>query len=234
MAEDRYLRQRDLIPAARLANLTTTIIGVGAIGRNLALQLASIGTPALQLIDFDTVDLTNLASQGYAEQDLGLPKVNATAAAIQRMNNQIRVDVIEDRYRPSQQIGEVVFCCVDSISTRAAIWRSLQDRCLFWGDGRMQGEVLRIIIASDAYSRQDYPGTLFAQSIAQTGSCTSRSTIYAASIAAGLLVHQFSRWLRELPITPDTTINLLADEWVVATDDSTAAAHFKEEHATPP
>jgi len=37
------------------------------------------------------------------------------------------------------------------------------------------------------YKPQDYyPTTLFAQSEAQSGSCTARSTIYAASIAAGM------------------------------------------------
>ena len=57
------------------------------------------------------------------------------------------------------------------------------------------------------------PRTLFPQAEATRGSCTSRSTIYAASIAAGLMVHQFTRWLRGLPADNDTLINLLASEW---------------------
>ena len=51
---------------------------------------------------------------------------------------------------------------------------------------------------------------------AQAGSCTAHSTIYAATIAAGLMVHQFTRWLRDLPVDIDSTVNLLAGEWVVA------------------
>ena len=51
---------------------------------------------------------------------------------------------------------------------------------------------------------------------AQRGSCTSRSTIYAASIAAGIMVHQFTRWLRNIPVDNDTTLNLLAGELTVA------------------
>ena len=43
----------------------------------------------------------------------------------------------------------------------------------------------------------------------------SRSTIYAASIAAGIMVHQFTRWLRGIPVDFDTTLNLLAGEWTV-------------------
>ena len=46
--------------------------------------------------------------------------------------------------------GEAIFCCVDSITARAAIWRSLKDRCRFWADGRMLGEVLRVLTATNA------------------------------------------------------------------------------------
>lgn len=51
---DRFQRQSGLIPSERLSQLTATVIGVGAISRQVALQLAAIGTPQIQLIDFDT------------------------------------------------------------------------------------------------------------------------------------------------------------------------------------
>jgi molybdopterin-synthase adenylyltransferase len=59
------------------------------------------------------------------------------------------------------------------------------------------------------------PTTLFDQAAAQRGSCTSKSTIYTASIAAGLMVHQFTRWLRRLPVDADLSLNLLSSELVV-------------------
>ena len=83
MTTDRFQRQSDLIPAERLSQLTATVIGVGAIGRQVALQLAAIGTPRIQLIDFDIVELTNITTQGYQVHDLGRTKVEATAKAIQ-------------------------------------------------------------------------------------------------------------------------------------------------------
>ena len=51
--DERYNRQRDIVPADRLASCRATIIGVGAIGRQVALQLTAVGIPWLQLIDFD-------------------------------------------------------------------------------------------------------------------------------------------------------------------------------------
>ena len=59
---NRFERQADLVPQSRLQELLVTVIGVGAIGRQVALQLAAIGVRRLQLIDFDRVELTNVAA----------------------------------------------------------------------------------------------------------------------------------------------------------------------------
>ena len=212
MTSDRFERQQDLVPRERLRDLRVTVIGVGAIGRQVALQLGAIGVANLQLIDFDTVELTNVTTQGYWASDVGVTKVGATASAVRQMEPDLAVDTIVDRYRSQYTVGEAVFVCVDSIAARQAIWRSVASHCRFWADGRMLGEVLRILAVGDETGRDHYPTTLFAQREAQVGSCTSRSTIYAASIAAGLMVHQFTRWLRALPIDADTSLNLLAGE----------------------
>jgi hypothetical protein len=212
---NRFARQSELVPADRLATMTATVIGVGAIGRQVALQLAAIGTPRVQLIDFDRVDVTNVTTQGYLADDVGQLKVAATGRAMHDLDGSIVVEAVADRYRSRLPLGDAVFCCVDSISARAAIWRSASDRCQFWADGRMLGEVLRVLVACDQQGRSHYGKTLFRQADAQRGSCTSRSTIYAASIAAGLMVHRFTRWLRGIPTDADTMLNLLAGEWSV-------------------
>jgi|SRR5580704_11169445 hypothetical protein len=144
--------------------------------------------------------------------DVGMTKVLATLNAIGQIDPTIQVESVEDRYRPRPETGDAVFCCVDSIDARAAIWRSAQRHCRFWCDGRMLGEVVRILTVADKQGREHYPTTLFAQSEVQPGRCTARSTIYAASIAAGLMVHQFTRWLRAIPVDRDMSLNLLAGE----------------------
>jgi molybdopterin-synthase adenylyltransferase len=214
--QDRFERQRDLVPLERLAGVRATVIGVGAIGRQVALQLAAIGAPRLQLIDFDVVDLTNVTTQGYLATDVGSSKVSATAAAVLALDPAINVEPIADRFRPKTNHGEAVFCCVDSIAARGAIWRSARRSSRFWCDGRMLGEIIRVLVAADSRGRAHYPTTLFAQSDAEPGRCTARSTIYTASIGAGLMLHQFTRWLRGLPTDADTMLNLLGGEWSAA------------------
>jgi sulfur carrier protein ThiS adenylyltransferase len=238
--KERYSRQRDIVPAERLAPCKATVIGVGAIGRQVALQLAAMGISWLQLIDFDVVDLSNLASQGYRESDLGRPKVQATADLAQQINHQLEVHEVNDRFKRSMAIGNVLFVCVDKIETRRLIWESVKDRVSFFVDGRMSAEVLRVLTACDPSSRQHYPSTLFSAEQAYAGTCTAKTTIYCANIAAGLMITQFTKGLRRLPVEPDVQINLLAMECTVASkpqrysDTKAAGASFERNyHALP-
>ena len=213
---DRDLRQREIVPPERLAACRATVVGVGAIGRQVALQLAAMGIPWLQLIDPDTVEPVNLACQGYLQDDLTRPKVQATADLCQQIHHGLEVHEVGERFRRSQDVGNAVFCCVDRIDTRRLIWQAVRERVEFWADGRMSAEVLRVLVACDAASRRHYPTTLFAASEAYAGSCTAKSTIFCANIAAGMMVAQFTKHLRRLPVDSDLQFNLLAGELTVA------------------
>ena len=215
MTTERYSRQRDIVPPERLAACTATVIGVGAIGRQVALQLAAMGISWLQLIDYDIVEESNLASQGYLEDDLGRPKVQATADLCQQINHQLEVHEVPNRFRRSMSTGNVIFCCVDSINTRRLIWEAVKDRVSFFADGRMTAEVLRVLTACDTKSRVHYPTTLFSADQAYQGSCTAKTTIYCANIAAGLMLAEFTKWLRGMPVEADISLNLLAAELMV-------------------
>lgn len=210
--QDRYIRQRDIVPAERLDTCKATVVGVGAIGRQVALQLTAIGVPSLQLIDFNTVEIENLAPQGYLEEDLGRPKVEATADVCHRLNSTIQIDLVPYRFGRSMKVGNVVFLCVDSIVTRKLIYDALKDRLSLLVDTRMSAEVVRILTVVDAMGRQHYPTTLFGAEEAQGGACTAKSTIYTANIAAGLAVGQFTRYLRGLPVDVDLSLNILTSE----------------------
>ena len=214
--KERYIRQKDIVPADRLAACKATVVGVGAIGRQVALQLTAMGIPWLQLVDFDTVDASNLASQGYLENDLGKPKVEATTLLCKQINTGVEIHWVKQPFRRSMEIGNIVFCAVDRIDTRRLIWEAVKDKTNFFADGRMTAEVLRILTACDFASRKHYPTTLFHSDEAFEGPCTAKTTIYCANIAAGLMIAQFTKYLRQLPIDCDIQLNLLASELNVA------------------
>jgi len=209
---ERYSRQKNIIPADRLADCKATVIGVGAIGRQVALQLTAMGIPWLQLLDFDSVEISNLASQGYFEKDLDKLKVNATAELCRQINGDIEINAMPQRFRRSTKVGNIVFVCVDSINTRQIIWEAVKDKVNCFCDGRMSAEVLRVLTACDFESHKHYPTTLFNAEEAFLGPCTAKTTIYCANIAAGFMLAQFTKYLRLLPIEPDIQLNLLASE----------------------
>jgi len=211
-SNERYSRQQDVVPPGRLAACRATVVGVGAIGRQVALQLAAMGIPWLQLVDFDVVEESNLASQGYLDDELDRPKVEATADLCQQINHRLEVHEVQDRFKRSLVVGNALFCCVDRIDTRRLVWDGVKDRVDFFADGRMTAEVLRVLTACDPASRDHYPTTLFTQEEAYQGACTARTTIYCANVAAGLMLSQFAKWLRHLPIDPDMCLNLLTTE----------------------
>ena len=94
-----------------------------------------MGVPWLQLVDFDVVETSNLASQGYLEEDLGQLKVEATASLCRRINSSIEVVSVPERFRRSMEIGNAVFSCVDKIDVRRLIWEATKDQAGFYCDG---------------------------------------------------------------------------------------------------
>jgi sulfur carrier protein ThiS adenylyltransferase len=125
---DRDVRQRQIVPADKLAACHAMVIGVGAIGRQVALQLAAMGIGRMDLYDHDTVGVENLACQGYLQRDVGLSKVIATDHLCQQINPEVHLTFHSKRFRrsslsrlmnlaPDQPLA--VSCCVDSIDTAA-------------------------------------------------------------------------------------------------------------------
>lgn len=216
---ERNARQASIIPLEKLKTDGVTVIGVGAIGRQVALQLAAIGIPKIQIIDFDTVEAPNLGPQGYFETDIGTEKVAATGRLMARINPAVELDMINDRYKKSTEVHDCVFCCVDKMDARKFIYESLMEKqCKFFVDGRMAAEVLRVITASDDDSWDYYKYALFDQGEAFTGSCTAKSTIFCANVAAGFMVQSFSKWLRKMPIDNDVMLNMLGMEISIMDD----------------
>jgi len=219
---DRDLRQRELVPPKQLATCRGMVIGVGAIGRQVALQLAAVGAGRIDLVDFDQIAVENLAAQGYWPVNIGRAKVHATADLCRMINPDGQVHAHANVFRRSsvkamsafqdRQHKLAVFCCVDSITTRRLVWETVRERAGVFLDGRMSAEVIRVLAVGEPAYDVHYDSTLFEQGRAYVGACTARSTIYAASIAAGLMVGQFTKWLRGLPLERDLTLNLLSAE----------------------
>ncbi len=70
----------------KLATATVAIAGLGGLGSNVAIHLARINVGTLILIDFDTVDVTNLNRQQYNIDQVGQFKTQALKQNLQKVN----------------------------------------------------------------------------------------------------------------------------------------------------
>jgi len=205
--EDRYERQADIVLREKIDG-ACTVIGVGAIGRQVALQLASIGVPELQLIDFDDVEATNCVTQGYCTGHIGLPKVLCTTEDCYQINKDVSITQELSRYKSSIDIGKYIFICVDSIDSRRFITQHIREFD-FLVDGRMTAEVMRVLCRVDS-DYGNYTDTLYSDDEIFRGTCTAKSTIYCANVVAGIMVSQFTKFLRFNMVNNDVMFNLLA------------------------
>ena len=70
----------------KFSNARVAVAGLGGLGSNIAVMLARSGIGHLLLVDFDTVDVTNLNRQMYMIPHLGRPKAEALPDILCQIN----------------------------------------------------------------------------------------------------------------------------------------------------
>lgn len=97
------------------------IIGVGAIGSNVAETLARLGITNFVLYDFDTVVPYNVANQCYFENQVEQPKLTAISDTLKAINSEVDVVLMEEGWKEGMHLDGYVFLCVDNIDIRRKI-----------------------------------------------------------------------------------------------------------------
>ena len=103
------------------------IIGCGAIGSNLAVNLARLGITDLRLWDFDTVTPHNIANQAFTFNQIGAKKVDAVEELVKAINPSIEVTKNDCAYEEGDTLNGFVFLAVDNIEVRRMIVESNYD-----------------------------------------------------------------------------------------------------------
>lgn len=83
----------------KLANSKVAIFGIGGVGSYAAEALARTGIGSLVLIDYDTIDVTNINRQIHATpKTVGLPKVDVMRDRLLEINPELTIKVVQKRY----------------------------------------------------------------------------------------------------------------------------------------
>jgi adenylyltransferase/sulfurtransferase len=76
----------------RLLNGRVLLLGAGGLGSPAALYLAAAGVGTLGIVDFDTVDLSNLQRQIlHRQEEIGNPKVDSAMRTLKSLNPDVNV-----------------------------------------------------------------------------------------------------------------------------------------------
>lgn len=209
-----YSRQVDFCDPQRASETHVTIIGLGTVGSNAAVELARLGVGGLHLVDADAVEAHNLPSQRYGTADLGVAKTEACVAQVTAVNDGVAVTSHEGFLQGGESLpdGPVVLA-VDSMDARKAIL----DMSLAWRpnhplviDARMAGQALQLfaIDPSRAEELERWQGFWFPPEEAHPVPCGGRSVSYIGAICGGLIAAHLRRQIMGEAIPFLTTMDL--------------------------
>jgi hypothetical protein len=183
-------RQIDLIPIDNLA-MPVRIVGAGAIGSFLTLQLVKMGFNDVEVWDFDTVSIENMSCQFYRFKDIGKPKVAALKEIIQDFTG-VDITVHNMKFEPRADLRGVVVLAVDDMVARTAIWTTISNLCFqvrMVIDSRMGSEsaLMYVMNPFDDKDKAAYANTLYSNEDAVQERCTAKATIYTVNLLSGMV-----------------------------------------------
>lgn len=200
-----HVRQEKACPHSKVKNLAILVVGCGAIGRQVARQVALLGIKSLTLCDDDIIEEHNVVPQMFPVNAIGRPKVEFLAEELSMLCPKLEIKMFNQRWYPI--VGsdfDVVFPCVDNIEVRANIFNFYQEKCRAFIDVRIGGDDAMILTASGNYNEKEwYKKTLFKKSEAVGDACAQPMTNYIANIASGIAVNQFARMFSQRGVYPN-------------------------------
>lgn len=113
----------DLYYRFSLEDYKIGVVGVGAVGSNLALSLVRQGLGHITIADFDRIERDNLSTTVYTEDDLTRRKVDALEYILLSVNDAVEIEKIGHRVENMARFSKlaVVFDCTDTVQSRATI-----------------------------------------------------------------------------------------------------------------
>lgn len=111
----------------RIGNAKVLCIGAGGLGSPALMYLAAAGVGTIGIVDFDTVDETNLHRQVlFGQSDIGKKKVDVAKSKIEESNPLVSVTTYPVRINPSNVLEimagyDIVIDATDNFATRYLI-----------------------------------------------------------------------------------------------------------------
>ncbi len=141
----------------KLTRAKVLMIGAGGLGAPLGLYLAAAGVGRMGIVDFDTVDFSNLQRQiTFSTADVGRPKIQAAKERLAGINPQIQIDTYETRLTKENALDlfrdyDIIVDGTDNFPTRYLV----NDACVLLGKPNVYGSIFRFEGQTTIFN---YPG----------------------------------------------------------------------------
>jgi adenylyltransferase/sulfurtransferase len=143
----------------KLKNAKVLMVGTGGLGAPLGMYLAAAGVGTLGIVDFDTVDASNLQRQIiHGTRDVGRPKIASARDRIRDINPHVNVVAYETRLTSANALDiireyDVVADGTDNYPTRYLV----NDACVLLGKPNVYGSIFRFEGQASVFGAPDGP-----------------------------------------------------------------------------
>lgn len=194
-------RHSSLFRPEMLKNTPVHVIGCGATGSNIAMQLTKLGVPEIHIYDMDKIEGHNVANQIYRVEHIGAYKVRALSAILEQHKPCDGTSIIEhcnkvdSDYIAKNGLSGIVFVATDTMQSRKEIYDaggSGNTNILRWIEPRLDLSFIRLysIRPADYKQHKMYLETLYTDDeVVTLSSCGTTQTAFpTASFLASMCV----------------------------------------------
>lgn len=198
------------------------VIGAGATGSWVVLQLAKLGLTDITVWDFDKVEAHNVPNQAFGLQDIGYFKGKAIQQQVGWATG-TEIKVKNERFE-TQRLTGIVFMMIDTMKGRKEIWEraiKLKPQVKHLIEPRMGLDVGRIYNVNplDMTHIKQYEDTFYSDDVAEVSACgTSMTVITTAMSVASMCVRQLLNLHNDVELDNEILIdfkynNIIPTRW---------------------
>jgi molybdopterin/thiamine biosynthesis adenylyltransferase/rhodanese-related sulfurtransferase/molybdopterin converting factor small subunit len=148
-----------VIGQRKLKHARVLLVGTGGLGAPLGMYLAAAGVGTLGIVDFDSVDASNLQRQIiHGTRDVGRPKIASARDRLADINPHVNVVAYETRLTSANAIDiireyDIVADGTDNYPTRYLV----NDACILLGKPNVYGSIFRFEGQASVFGAADGP-----------------------------------------------------------------------------
>jgi molybdopterin/thiamine biosynthesis adenylyltransferase/rhodanese-related sulfurtransferase/molybdopterin converting factor small subunit len=143
----------------KLKSASVLIIGAGGLGTPAATYLAAAGVGRIGIVDFDTIEKSNLHRQVlYSEHDVGRSKADIARERLMQVNPNISVEVHKVKLDSSNALEimsgyDIIMDGTDNFPTRYLV----NDACVLLGKPNVYASIFRFEGQASVFAMRDMP-----------------------------------------------------------------------------